>query len=280
MESLHHKFISADVNGVSFTIVEIAAPLNQFVQSIWASNGIPGFEKERILPDGMSTMIFNFGGPVKIQTGAMNYSVPNNFFSGIASGFIDTFCEGKHNQAGITFKPGGAFELLKIPLHQFGNSIVELDLIAKNKFSVIYDKMQNEPTPEGRLSQLYNWLVANLKHAKPDLLVNKFIAHLQTEDELSMKNLAGKFSISPQHMGRLLNKYIGTNPKMLHRILRFQKAIHSIQSGSSKNLTDTAYETNYFDQAHFINEFNSFAGLTPKKVSSYLLPANPRLLIF
>lgn len=222
-------------------------------------------------------MIFNFGNPVTIRTNTISYTAPDSFFVGIASTFSDVFYNGTHNQVGITFKPGGAYELLKIPLHEFYNSTVELDLIAKNKFSIIYEKMQNETALQGRLTQLYNWLMANLQNARPEPMVLHFTAQLGAEDELSIKKLAGKFCMSQQHMGRLLNKYIGANPKMLHRIMRFQKAIYTMQKGWCKNLTDTAYETNYFDQAHFINEFNYFTGVSPKKVSNHFLPDNPRL---
>lgn len=278
MKAAKHNFISTSLNGVSFTIMEMTAPLNQFIHSIWTSNGVPSIEKERILPDGLSTMIFNFGNPVDIRTGTASYTAPRSFFVGIASTFSDVFYNGSHNQAGITFKPGGAYELLKIPLHEFYNNTVGLDLLAKNKFSIIYEKMQQESTLQGRLIQLHDWLMAKLQNAKPDPKVLSFVAQVGAEDELSIKKIAEKFSMSQQHMGRLLHKYIGANPKMLHRIMRFQKSIHIMQKGRSKNLTDTAYENNYFDQAHFINEFNSFAGVSPRKVSKHILPENPRLL--
>lgn len=34
---------------------------------------------------------------------------------------------------------------------------------------------------------------------------------------------------------------------------------------STKSLTDIAYESDYYDQAHFIKDFKEFTGLTPKE---------------
>ena len=33
----------------------------------------------------------------------------------------------------------------------------------------------------------------------------------------------------------------------------------------SENLTDIAYESEYFDQAHFIKDFREFTGINPKE---------------
>ena len=59
-------------------------------------------------------------------------------------------------------------------------------------------------------------------------------------------------------------KQIGISPKQLGRVLRLQTALKMLLN-DNKNLTSIAYESEYFDQAHFIKDFKEFIGTTPKE---------------
>jgi YesN/AraC family two-component response regulator len=43
----------------------------------------------------------------------------------------------------------------------------------------------------------------------------------------------------------------------------FMAVLKMISSSSSEKLTNVAYQSEYFDQAHFINDFKKFTGLRP-----------------
>lgn len=58
---------------------------------------------------------------------------------------------------------------------------------------------------------------------------------------------------------------IGVSPKQLSKMIRIQSVLKSItESTKYSNLTDVAYENNFYDQAHFIKEFKEFTGVSPK----------------
>lgn len=61
------------------------------------------------------------------------------------------------------------------------------------------------------------------------------------------------------------------NPKEYGRIVRFQRSLRMMQSGS-RNYADIAYANGYADQSHFIREFRQFSGLTPKQLTEYQTP--------
>ena len=48
-------------------------------------------------------------------------------------------------------------------------------------------------------------------------------------------------------------------------MIRFQSAIQNINRDYTLTLTDLALKLGYYDQAHFIHDFKSFSGMTPKK---------------
>ena len=56
---------------------------------------------------------------------------------------------------------------------------------------------------------------------------------------------------------------VGLTPKRYCRVRRFQRALALANRGRRVDWTGVALDCGYFDQAHFIHDFRSFAGLTP-----------------
>ena len=63
---------------------------------------------------------------------------------------------------------------------------------------------------------------------------------------------------------RKFAKQVGTSPKQLCRAIRLQKTLKTMLDGN-KSLTDVGYESEYYDQAHFIKDFKDFTGVSPKQ---------------
>ena len=57
-------------------------------------------------------------------------------------------------------------------------------------------------------------------------------------------------------------------PKRYCRIRRFQRALALANRGRHIDWARVALDCGYFDQAHFIHDFRSFAGLTPTEYQS------------
>lgn len=66
--------------------------------------------------------------------------------------------------------------------------------------------------------------------------------------------------ISPRQLRRLFHTYIGTTPKNFSNIVRFQHALkHLIHQQKKRPMFDSGF----YDQAHFIRSFKTFAGCLP-----------------
>ena len=80
-----------------------------------------------------------------------------------------------------------------------------------------------------------------------------------------IRDLCEAANISNKHLITLFNEKVGLSPKLIHRINKFIKVIELIQEQPSVNWPGIAYECQYYDQAHLINDFKHFSGLSPKK---------------
>jgi transcriptional regulator GlxA family with amidase domain len=63
----------------------------------------------------------------------------------------------------------------------------------------------------------------------------------------------------------LFDQRVGMKPKHLDRVLRFQRVIQMLSVTKPKEVAwvAVAIDCGYYDQAHFINDFQSFSGMTP-----------------
>ena len=56
---------------------------------------------------------------------------------------------------------------------------------------------------------------------------------------------------------------MGLTPKSFSRVQRFQRVLRKVHRLPSIDWADVALECGYYDQAHFIHDFQSFSGFTP-----------------
>lgn len=79
----------------------------------------------------------------------------------------------------------------------------------------------------------------------------------------SIAHLTGQVGLSPKRFIERFKTAVGVSPKHYCRILRFQSALALAEQGHRVEWTRIAVDCGYFDQAHFIHDFRSFAGITP-----------------
>ena len=71
-----------------------------------------------------------------------------------------------------------------------------------------------------------------------------------------------------QHLNHLSKEFAGVSPKTLSSLNRLQNTLKTISGSPTEKLTNVAYELEYFDQAHFINDFKKFTDLTPNEYAN------------
>lgn len=91
--------------------------------------------------------------------------------------------------------------------------------------------------------------------------------------EITRLSVAGDYSqytkhikslnYTERHRRRLFLKYTGVAPKKFLQIIRGQSALKMMSAQPKRPLTEIAYNLDYYDQAHFINEFKSLYETTP-----------------
>ena len=69
--------------------------------------------------------------------------------------------------------------------------------------------------------------------------------------------------LSHRRFTQLFHEQTGLGPKTFCRVRRFQRVLRTIHAARGTEWTQIALDCGYFDQAHFIHDFQGFSGFTP-----------------
>jgi AraC-like DNA-binding protein len=167
---------------------------------------------------------------------------------------------------GVRLKPGEASLLLNSsPLGLFRETVVAQDYSVN--FSSLFDKLCGCYSTLQVLNLLQEFVLERMLCSMPEhsLRVREVVRLLSTDEGqmLRIPELADSLGVSERTLRRDITKSVGLSPKMLSRILRFQKVLTSLQSSSPLDLCGIALSCGYADQPHLGREFQAFAGLSP-----------------
>jgi AraC-like DNA-binding protein len=256
-------------------------PLNQFIESFYYFRDFnPVHSLDRFLPDGNVNVVIDLTDYPKFiydnETLKEIQACRNVWFSGIRNNYI-TIPAGRDSEMFIiNFHKGKAYPFVQMPLQELTDSVVDGDLVLTSEIMNMREMLLSLPAVEQKLIYAEQYL---LKQFERKLRPNPFIDYavntiLQSPRQLTMEKLSGKVGYSQKHFIRLFRENVGVTPKAFLKICRFQKAIQEIEAKKQINWSHIAHEAGYYDQAHFINDFKSFSGFTPRQ---YLLSKNDQL---
>lgn len=245
-------------------------PLSQFVENMWLVEGFSAeYTREKILPDGAIELIIDLDPQPKAifenEASESFRTVRKAWISGERTRFLIIGAASNQSMVGIRFRPGGAYPFFGFPISELSESVTELDLIWGSLVDEIRDQLLEIKEPAERLLRLESFL---LGQARRSLEANRLIAfavhQLQHSPQfLAIKDLANTIGITQKHLISQFEKVVGLRPKSFARVCKFQKVVNLIEQQKHFEWVAVASDCGYYDQAHFIHEFQTFSGLSP-----------------
>jgi AraC-like DNA-binding protein len=95
----------------------------------------------------------------------------------------------------------------------------------------------------------------------------------QAGGQIETGGLAAELGWSRRRVADEFREHIGLPPKLVARIIRFDRMVGRLRRGTALSWSALASESGYHDQAHLIREVRGFAGCTPTELPGHLLPA-------
>ena len=217
---------------------------------------------------------------MKFQTQSLKYrlfaeSCPGLVFFyhcnyGLISGLTERHREfmmaGKLGIVGAFLYPYALPFLFNVPSEKLTNRTVEIADFLGTEGLMLKDEIINASTNNQRIGTISNYLI---KKVKSNFLRDKGMVEgvqqiVRYKGAVSLDSLVHGMGISGRHFDRKFLSTVGIAPKVFSRLIRFQSTLQLPRKNSFKNLTELALHSGYYDQSHFIREFQEFAGLSPK----------------
>lgn len=258
----------------------IAPPpeLEDFVDCFWDLTGPPAAETaepEMVLPDGKTELIVHFGDDFfKLEHGQYVRQA-RVLMSGQLTERIFLKPSGRVGVVSVRFKAAGAARFFSIPYSEIVDQVIDFSQYEK----VVAKKLENEIaqafTTNERFAVLRRLLLKRLQkqESNEDIFVRQACRYItQSQGAYSVQELAKLIGFSERQLERKFKQQVGLTPKLLSRIMRFQKFIAVSKTSPDLTLTDASLSCGYYDQSHFIKDFAKFSGVNPM---SYLSSSHP-----
>ncbi len=226
--------------------------LSANVECFWVADPLSlSGEGQRVYPDGCMDFLFWLDRGRGELLGAMTHA--------------KTVLPGLGRLIGIRFRPGGAWPLLSLPMHEMTDASTSLGELGFP--SSLAEELAELPSEGARIRRLIDFLRSLLQQArKADSAVMTAIAILrQTQGRVNVQDLSASTGISRQHLRRKCLEYTGVSPKVLARVSRLQAVLERAAHEPTATWARLALDTGYSDQAHLCNEFRALTGGTPEQ---------------
>jgi AraC-like DNA-binding protein len=263
---------------MSYCIASPSEKLKPYIKQYWAvENMLNQGEQytQRIIPGGLPELTLYIGNKPKVCVGRR--SLEDNFLlNGQQNDYYDILISENLSIFSISFLPQGLSQFFSLPIHELLNINASLKYINKELYEELEGKLSASVSFQEKIDITERYfinLLANNNRRFEFLRIDNIIELIRrTKGNISIDKLASDSCLSRKQFERTFLEYIGISPKQYLKIIRLQAAIDHKSKNKQISLTNLAYENGYYDQSHFIHDFRTMTGLTPKQFFDHCEP--------
>ncbi|ADZ90128.1 AraC family transcriptional regulator [Marinomonas mediterranea] len=243
--------------------------LSSFVNFFWTlevpSQAQP--TKQRIVPDGNIELAFILGDDIKRYTSETDYLIqPRSMVLGQTvspfyiqpTGYVNTFS--------ASFFPYGFSDFISQPIKNLRDKETSIyELFDKDEAEKLERSIVNAQSTQERIEILEAFLFSQLSNQRTiENIVKSTVDTLFSHNgNVAIHEITDSNPSKKRQLERQFLNIVGVSPKQLSKLIRLQTALKLIID-KEESLTDISYQSNYYDQSHFIKDFKEFTGVTPR----------------
>ena len=231
----------------------------------------------REMPSADITVIISLGPSIDVLAGSKEragFERHTSFVAGLTDAYAVTQHDGVQHGVEANLTPLGAFQFFGLPMSEVAHRVVGLEDVFGREAELLAERLDATPGWEARFELLDETIAARLAErlpASPDVAW-AWSRLTETEGRLPIGALTEELGCSRRHLTARFREQVGMPPKLLARILRFDRAVRRLRVEGEPRLAEIARDCGYYDQAHFNRDFSRFAGSTPGEFLARLLP--------
>lgn len=243
-------------------------PLGRFIEYFsYFKDYAPEHAREKILPDGAIELLIDMEeSPKKLYAGESDDYVTfrGSWISGERKEYVivEANCP---SLMCVRFYPGGAWPFCSFPLSELTDRVIDLDTVWGTRVHELRERLVSEPSIPQKFAILEAFLLERGRDGLGGDRTTSYLLHrIKSSPHLiSIVDLADEVGHTHKHVIDRFNRHVGITPKILARILKFQRVLQSVENRTIVNWASVAQTCGYYDQSHFIKDFKAFSGVNP-----------------
>jgi len=256
---------------MGYHLIKPPEHLADYVRCFWVlESDIP--YQHHAVADGLAEMVFHYHGTFNEVVDGRESS---SWLSGLQAQSQRTrkfVTQASFGIFGVYLYPYALSTLFSIPADALSNEMPDLHSLLGNDGVVLEEKIMLASSLDERVGIITNFITQKIRQRNSSLdKMSLAVRHvLLRQGQISVKQMADEFSLSVRQFERLFKKSSGFSPKLYARIIRFTHALRSYDHQQT-TLTALAHACGYYDQAHFMEDFKMFSGVSPKRYFDAIL---------
>lgn len=249
--------------------------LAHLVRHYLVLNGLqPAGSMHRLFADGNTGLVFNLGDAV--FSGSDNAAAVHScWLYGQIKTYHDLTLTGNINWIVVVLQPYGAYHLWGVPADELFNCFFPVEEIIKHQMRGITNALLRVTQLSERVQLLNNFLLQQAVKSKglDPIIVQAVELIIQHEGIMSVELLLQTLFVTERTLERKFKQTVGISPKRFIEIVRLNASAKRMQRmNEMQSLAGVAYDSGYFDQAHFTKDFRKFTGFTPQQYHEQVHP--------
>lgn len=240
--------------------------LRPYIRAILVLESADGMDN-RVVPDTSIVLSLRYAGAIRTREEGL---LPWFGLSGLRRSPRLLQYEAGAGNIIVLFREGAAGRFFPVPLHElFGASHDLGAFIHGSVLAQLEDRLGEANSVVERVAVVEAFLLERLRvaaedrMASGDRLVSAAVRRIrETGGIVRIGELLREIPLSRDPFEKRFRQVVGTSPKQFSSIVRFRSLLDGYAKPDS--LTRKAYDAGYFDQAHFIKDFRTFTGETPR----------------
>lgn len=249
---------------MGYHVINPPVHLADYVRCFWVLESDVPYQHHAVA-DGLAEIVFHYRGTFNEIVGGHETS---SWLSGVqaqsqrARQFVTKTGFGIF---GVYLYPYALATLFNIPAHVLSNEMPDLQCLLGNEGNVLEEQVMLAADHQSRIQIVSDFIERKIiaRSSPIDKMSLAVRSTIYREGQLSVGTMAQDFGLSIRQFERSFKKCAGFSPKLYMRIARFSNAIRTYNAQDT-TLTALAYACGYYDQAHFIEDFKTFSGVSPK----------------
>jgi len=234
------------------------APLAELVSTVWIQH-VPADSEpylQRNIPNGSSEILCRLGQAPRVIG---QRTMPS----------IDVLPPGT-TVVGARVRPGATRTVFGVPGYELVDRSVDVAELESPGLDVLGEQLAGARSPDETADVLKRRLLAQCAVAPAiDPVVSETVRRLEGVGHGGLRAIRSELSLSERHFRRRVRQAVGLTPKVLERMLRFQRLLASTQSvvARGEDPTDAgvaalAAAAGYADESHLNRECRRLTGLS------------------